>query len=87
MLGAVGALQFVVVKFRLEDEYSVQARYETISWLGVRWPRFPDEITEADFISNYNSFHVRPRRPRVLCSPDRVGPQARPGKEFEGRVL
>lgn len=65
MLGAVGALQFEVVKFRLEDEYSVQARYETISWQGVRWLRFPDEETEVDFVSNYNSFIMYDREDRV----------------------
>src|SRR5690606_25455273 len=43
LLGAVGALQFEVVKYRLEDEYSVPATYESVPWTGVRWLKFPDK--------------------------------------------
>ena len=53
MLGAVGALQFEVVKFRLEDEYNVHADYEGTPFVGVRWLRFPDEKVEDDFCSYY----------------------------------
>jgi peptide chain release factor 3 len=65
MLGAVGALQFEVVKFRLEDEYGVQALYENVSWQGVRWLRFEDPAAEHDFVSNYNSFIMNDREDRV----------------------
>jgi peptide chain release factor 3 len=66
MLGAVGALQFEVVKFRLEDEYSVEAIYETVSWQGVRWLKFPDKKIEDQFISEYSSFIMTDRENR-LC--------------------
>lgn len=66
MLGAVGALQFEVVKFRLEDEYNVPASYEPVSWQGVRWLKFPDEKTEDAFVSAYNSFIMTDREER-LC--------------------
>jgi peptide chain release factor 3 len=65
MLGAVGALQFEVVKFRLADEYGVDATYESVTWQGVRWLRFPDKDVEADFISNYNSFIMYDAHDRV----------------------
>lgn len=55
MLGAVGALQFEVVKFRLEDEYNVMADYETTPFVGVRWPKFPDKKTEEKFKQDYSS--------------------------------
>ena len=55
MLGAVGALQFEVVKFRLEDEYNVIADYEGTPFTGVRWLKFPDKKTEDSFKQNYSS--------------------------------
>lgn len=55
MLGAVGALQFEVVKFRLEDEYNVHADYEVTPFTGVRWLKFSDKKTEENFKSNYSS--------------------------------
>ncbi len=37
ILGAVGQLQFEVVAFRLQDEYSVQCVFETINVHTARW--------------------------------------------------
>jgi peptide chain release factor 3 len=37
MLGAVGPLQFDVVRFRLQYEYGVETRVETASWKVTRW--------------------------------------------------
>lgn len=54
MLGAVGMLQFEVVKFRLEDEYNVKADYEGTPFSGVRWLKFEDKKTEEDFKANYS---------------------------------
>lgn len=53
MLGAVGMLQFEVVKFRLEDEYSVKADYEGTPFVGVRWLKFVDKKQEDKFKSDY----------------------------------
>ncbi len=55
MLGAVGALQFEVVKFRLEDEYNVNADYEGTPFSGVRWLKFVDKKQEDKFRSEYGS--------------------------------
>ena len=41
ILGAVGQLQFEVVKFRLEDEYNVVGDYQGFSLSGMRWLKFP----------------------------------------------
>lgn len=55
ILGAVGALQFEVVKFRLEDEYGVLADYENFPFAAVRWLRFPNEKDQESFIANNGS--------------------------------
>lgn len=55
MLGAVGALQFEVVKFRLEDEYNVNADYEGTPFSGVRWLKFPDKKIEDQFRQQFSS--------------------------------
>ncbi len=65
MLGAVGALQFEVVKFRLEDEYSVEATYEAVSWAGVRWLKFPDKKMEDKFCFEYSSVIMEDREKRI----------------------
>jgi peptide chain release factor 3 len=38
VLGALGQLQFEVVKFRLESEYGVLVRLEPVPWQLARWP-------------------------------------------------
>ncbi|MBC77566.1 MAG: peptide chain release factor 3 [Halobacteriovoraceae bacterium] len=55
MLGAVGMLQFEVVKFRLEDEYNVRADYEGTPFIGVRWLKFVDKKQEDAFSKQYSS--------------------------------
>jgi len=57
ILGAVGMLQFEVVKARLEDEYNVHGSYQGYSMSGVRWLRFPDDKMKSDFIAK-NSIHI-----------------------------
>jgi len=51
LLGAVGALQFDVVKFRLEDEYNVFCDYNTTPFSGIRWLQFPDMKTQDKFMA------------------------------------
>ena len=45
LLGAVGPLQFEIVKYRLESEYGAESRLETTPWTVVRWllPDYPVE--------------------------------------------
>jgi peptide chain release factor 3 len=42
ILGAVGALQFDVVAWRLKHEYGVECRYETVDVATARWLELPD---------------------------------------------
>ncbi len=46
ILGAVGALQFDVVRFRLEHEYGAACRLEPVSFGHPRWVRGPAEAIE-----------------------------------------
>ena len=55
ILGAVGQLQFEVVKFRLETEYNVEAIYETASYTGMRWLKFDNDQVKDHFVSHYSS--------------------------------
>lgn len=57
ILGAVGMLQFEVVKFRLEDEYQVHGAYEPYPFVGVRWLKFTNELEQEAFIGK-NSLNV-----------------------------
>lgn len=50
ILGAVGALQFEVVKHRLENEYNVQGDYESYPFVGVRWLKFPNDKMLNEFV-------------------------------------
>jgi peptide chain release factor 3 len=53
-LGAVGMLQFDVVKFRLEDEYNVLGVYEPANLTAVRWLKFTDKKQQDKFIGDYS---------------------------------
>lgn len=56
LLGAVGVLQFEVAKFRLQDEYSIDALYESVPWAGVRWLLFTDKKQKDKFFQDYSQF-------------------------------
>jgi len=49
ILGAVGQLQFEVVAFRLQDEYSVQCVFEPINVYTARWITSKDERKLEEF--------------------------------------
>jgi len=49
ILGAIGQLQFEVVAFRLQDEYSVQCVFEPINVAVARWVSIQDEKRLAEF--------------------------------------
>src|ERR1700726_158174 len=49
ILGAIGQLQFEVVGFRLQDEYSVQCVFEPINVAVARWVSIRDEKRLAEF--------------------------------------
>ncbi len=49
ILGAVGALQFDVVAYRLKDEYKVECAYEGVSVVTVRWIKSDNKKKLAEF--------------------------------------
>ena len=57
LLGAVGPLQFEVVKHRLETEYSAEVRLEDSPFAVVRW--LPKGTTADDFKGVYLGSNVR----------------------------
>ncbi len=70
VVGAVGALQFEVVKFRLEDEYNVNGIWESIPFYGVRWLAFDSKNEEKSFCSQYSSKILRDNKDRLCIAPD-----------------
>lgn len=68
ILGAVGMLQFEVVKARLEDEYNVQGAYEHYPFIGIRWLKFPNEKIKDSFISANGSNICYDGKSRVCFS-------------------
>ena len=44
IVGVVGVLQFDVLKFRLESEYNVEIRLETLPYEHIRWIENKDEV-------------------------------------------
>jgi len=55
ILGAVGALQFDVVAWRLKHEYGVDCTYDTIDVATARWVDADDAINLAEFRRNYDA--------------------------------
>jgi peptide chain release factor 3 len=60
LLGAVGALQFDVLKYRLETEYAAECRIESAPWNFARWIR-EREPSEAPSSSGRRTGPVRPK--------------------------
>ena len=44
IVGVVGVLQFEVLKYRLENEYNVEIRMETLPYEYIRWIENKDEV-------------------------------------------
>ncbi len=49
VLGAVGQLQFDIVRHRLAEEYGVDAVYESVALHTARWLKFPNPAMAEDF--------------------------------------
>jgi peptide chain release factor 3 len=86
VLGALGQLQFEVVKYRLDSEYGVQARLETVPYRLARWvgrsdgaPLDLDDLSSA--VEGMVVLDVRDRvvvlfdRPWVLQTAERLHPE------------
>jgi peptide chain release factor 3 len=73
ILGAVGQLQFEVVAFRLQDEYSVQCAFESIGVHTARWVHSDNERKLEEFRSKaYDHLAVDHSGAMVYLAPSRV---------------
>jgi peptide chain release factor 3 len=73
ILGAIGQLQFEVVAFRLQDEYSVQCVFEPINVAVARWVRPNDDRRLAEFKQKaYDNLAMDHAGELVYLAPTRV---------------
>ena len=73
ILGAIGQLQFEVVAFRLQDEYSVQCVFEPINVAVARWVRLSDDKRLAEFREKaYDNLAMDHAGELVYLAPTRV---------------
>jgi peptide chain release factor 3 len=73
ILGAVGQLQFEVVAFRLQDEYSVQCAFEPISVHTARWIQCADDKRLEEFRNKaYDNLALDHSGALVYLAPSRV---------------
>jgi peptide chain release factor 3 len=76
ILGAIGQLQFEVVAFRLQDEYSVQCVFEPINVATARWVRLEDEKRLGEFRGKaYDNLAIDHAGELVYLAPTRVNLQ------------
>jgi peptide chain release factor 3 len=73
VLGALGQLQFEVVKFRLEAEYGVEVRVEAVPWQLARWAHRADgaALTPEDLADAVEGQVVLDVRDRLVVLFDR----------------
>jgi peptide chain release factor 3 len=73
ILGAVGQLQFEVVAFRLQDEYSVQCSFDNVNVYTARWVYGKDEKKLQEFRSKaYDNLTIDHAGALVYLAPTRV---------------
>ena len=76
ILGAVGQLQFDVVAFRLQDEYSVQCSFDNINVYTVRWVYCNDQKKLEEFRAKaHDNLAVDHAGALVYLAPTRVNLQ------------
>ena len=76
ILGAVGQLQFEVVAFRLQDEYSVQCVFDNINVHTARWITAANEQKLEEFrAKGYDNLAVDHSGALVYLAPSRVNLQ------------
>jgi peptide chain release factor 3 len=76
ILGAVGQLQFDVVAFRLQDEYSVQATFDNINVYTARWVYTKDAKKLEEFrVKAYDNLAMDHSGALVYLAPTRVNLQ------------
>jgi peptide chain release factor 3 len=73
ILGAVGPLQFDVVAFRLQDEYSVQASFDNVNVFTARWVYGKDAKKLDEFRTKaYDNLALDHSGALVYLAPTRV---------------
>jgi peptide chain release factor 3 len=76
ILGAVGQLQFDVVAFRLQDEYSVQASWDAVNVYTARWIYCADPKKLAEFrVKAHDNLALDHSGALVYLAPTRVNLQ------------
>jgi peptide chain release factor 3 len=76
ILGAVGPLQFDVVAFRLQDEYSVQATFDNVNVFTARWVYAKDAKKLEEFRTKaYENLALDHSGALVYLAPTRVNLQ------------
>jgi peptide chain release factor 3 len=76
ILGAVGPLQFEVVAFRLQDEYSVQCVFDTVGVYTARWVDSTDATKLEEFRARaYDNLALDHAGALVYLAPTRVNLQ------------
>jgi peptide chain release factor 3 len=76
VLGAVGQLQFDVVAFRLQDEYSVQASWDAVNVYTARWVYCADAKKLAEFrVKAHDNLALDHSGALVYLAPTRVNLQ------------
>ena len=76
ILGAVGQLQFEVVAFRLQDEYSVHCVFDNVNVYTARWVRASDERKLEEFRTKaYDNLALDHSGALVYLAPSRVNLQ------------
>jgi peptide chain release factor 3 len=71
LIGAVGPLQFDVVKYRLETEYGAESRLQTAPWDRLRWidPRHPKDALDVTTIPSGAALATDGEGQRVILFP------------------
>ena len=55
MIGTVGALQFDVIQYRLDNEYQAKCRFEPLNYTKATWITSADEAELKEFIRRRKS--------------------------------
>ena len=59
IVGVVGVLQFEVLKYRLENEYNVEIRMESLPYEHIRWIENKDEVDVAKIVGTSDMKKVK----------------------------
>ncbi len=66
LVGVVGALQFDVLQFRLENEYKALCRFDLSDYACACWLKFDDKKTQDDFVRRHGQKLCRDREERLV---------------------